>query len=363
MLTWSEQQRDLRRGVSRWAEALSADHVAWDERAEFPWCKWSSIRESGILRTPFPAAYGGLEQDLCTTMYVLEELGHGCEDGGLSFAVTTHMVSAGVPLMRFGTEEQRARFLPSVADGSRICGHAVRDGNEYVLEGQKTFISNGPIGELFVVYAMTDRRAGALGGATALLVPSDTRGFSAGPPQKKMGLRTAPLCDLVFDRCRVPASHVIGREGLGFPILEHVMKWEILCSFIVSIGEMQRRLEKCVQYAKTRTQFGQTIGSFQSVANKLVEMRMGVDVSRAWLYRTAEKVQRNENTTIDVAIAKLLASEHAIASAMHAVQIFGGYGYMTEYGLEKDLRNSVAGAIYSGTSDIQRNRIAKMMGL
>jgi alkylation response protein AidB-like acyl-CoA dehydrogenase len=379
-MVWNEEQRELRRGLAHWGEALSAKHLEWDERAEFPRSKWGSVRECGVLRLPFPRAHGGLEQDLPTTMYVLEELGYRCEDGGLNFAITTHMIGVGVPLLRFGTDEQRARYLSGVVEGDRLCGHAitepdsgsdafamrttaVRDGDCYVLNGRKTFTSNGPAGDLFVVYAMTNKQAGALGGVSAFLVPRDAPGFAAGPPIKKMGLRSAPMCDLVFEDCRIPAANLIAREGMGFAILDHVMKWEILCSFIVSVGEMQRRLEKCLGYAKTRKQFGQAIGSFQAIAHKLVDMRIGVEVSREALYRAGHKVQLNENATVDVAIAKLLASEHNRSSALEAIQIFGGYGYMTEYGLEKELRNAVAGTIYSGTSETQRNRIARMMGL
>jgi alkylation response protein AidB-like acyl-CoA dehydrogenase len=379
-MVWNDEQRELRCGLAHWAAALSANHLEWDERGEFPRAKWNAVRECGVLRLPFPHRHGGFDQDLATTMYVLEELGYRCEDGGLNFAITTHMVGAGVPLLRFGSDDQRARYLTSIVDGSCVGGHAisepdsgsdafamrttaVRDGDHYVLSGRKTFTSNGPVGGLFVVYALTDKQAGALGGVSAFLVPSDAPGFFAGPAIKKMGLRSAPLCDLVFEGCRIPAANLIAREGMGFAILDHVMKWEILCSFIVSVGEMQRRLEKCVSYARTRKQFGQPIGSFQAISHKLVDMRIGVEVSRDALYRAARKVQLNETATVDVAIAKLLASEHNRSSALEAIQIFGGYGYMTECGLEKELRNAVAGTIYSGTSETQRNRIARMMGL
>lgn len=380
MFTWSEQQRELRRGLARFSETLSKGHLADDAASRFPREKWESVRESGVLRLPFPEQYGGMGLDLLSTLYVLEELGYSCEDGGLNFAITTHLVGAGVPLMRFGSDEQRARYLPHVVDGSYLSGHAITepdsgsdafamrtsavlDGDHYLMNGRKTFISNGSIGDLFVVYAVTDRSAGALGSTTAFLVPKDTRGFSIGPPISKMGLRTAPINDLMFEDCVLPTNAVIGRPGMGFAIMDHVMKWEVLCSFIVSVGEMQRRLEKCLAYAKSRKQFGQAIGGFQAISNKLVDMRIGVDVSREWIYRCAEKVQRNENVTVDLAIAKLLASEHNVASALNAIQIFGGYGYTTEYGLEKELRNAIGGTIYSGTSEIQRNRIARMMGL
>jgi alkylation response protein AidB-like acyl-CoA dehydrogenase len=178
-----------------------------------------------------------------------------------------------------------------------------------------------------------------------------------------MGLKTSPLSELFFDDCRIPARNVIGKPGLGFSILDYVMKWEILCSFIINVGEMQHRFERCVEYARTRKQFDRPIGSFQSVANKIVEMKIAVETARAWLYQTAARLLANENVTTDVAIAKLLASEGNLSSALNAVQIFGGNGYMTEYGVEKELRNAVAGTIYSGTSEVQRDRIAKMIGL
>jgi alkylation response protein AidB-like acyl-CoA dehydrogenase len=184
-----------------------------------------------------------------------------------------------------------------------------------------------------------------------------------GPPMEKMGLRTAPLCELFFDNCRIPAGNVIGKPGLGFSILDYVMKWEILCSFIINVGEMQHRFERCVEYARTRRQFNRPIGSFQSIANKIVDMKIRVETARSWLYLTAARFQAGGNVTTDISIAKLLASESNVASALDAIQIFGGNGYMTEYGLEKELRNAVAGTIYSGTSEVQRDRIAKMLGL
>jgi alkylation response protein AidB-like acyl-CoA dehydrogenase len=198
---------------------------------------------------------------------------------------------------------------------------------------------------------------------TAFLVPRDTPGLTIGQPVEKMGLRTSPLCEVFFDDCPVPAGQVIGRVGGGFLVLDHVMKWEILCSFIVNVGEMQSRLERCVEYARSRSQFGRPIGAFQAISHKIVDMSIGTATSRRWLYDTARRLQAGENVTTDIAVSKVVASENNLASAMAAVQIFGGYGYLAEYGLEKELRNAVAGPIYSGTSEIQRNRIAAMLGL
>jgi alkylation response protein AidB-like acyl-CoA dehydrogenase len=379
MIQWSDEQRALLAGLTAWCAELGADHVERDADAAFPWDKWKVVRECGILRLPFDEEFGGLGQDLLTTMYLLEGLGHGCRDGGLSFSVSTSMVSVGVPLQRFGSPELRRRHLPMVCSGEAIGAHAItepdggsdalsmrttatRDGDHWVLDGGKAFVSNGPVADLFVVYARTDPRGGPLG-TTAFLVARDTPGLALGRPMAKMGLRTSPLSELYLDGCRVPGGNVIGRVGGGFLVLDHVMKWEILCSFAVSLGEMTHRLDSCVDYAGQRTQFGRPIADYQAVSHRLADMRIGVETTRKWLYDTGSRVVRGEGVTLDLAITKLVASEANLASALAAVQIHGGNGYMAEYGVEKGLRDAVAGTIYSGTSEIQRNRICSLMGL
>lgn len=379
MIEWTEEQQSLRDGLVRWCEPLNEDHLERDHASEFGFDKWKLIGASGLLGLPFGERWGGLNADLLTTMYVLEGLGHGCRDGGLNFSATTHLVSAGVPLQRYGTQALQDRFLPGVCDGSTIGAHAitepgagsdalnmrttaVRSGDEWILNGSKTFVSNAPIADLFVVYAKSHPDGGPLG-LTTFLVERGTPGFTVGKPLAKMGMKTSPMAELFFDECRVPAANVIGKPGGGFLILDHVMKWEILCSFIVNVGEMQHRLERCVEQARSRVAFGQPIGSYQAISHKIVDMRIGVETARRWLYDTAAQLMAGRNVTVDIAISKLLASEANVASALAAVQIFGGNGYMAEYGLEKDLRNAVGGTIYSGTSEIQRNRIATMMKL
>ena len=379
MIEWNADQVALRAGLARWHDALSAGHIEQDEQGTFSWEKWKLIRQSGILSLPFDERWGGLGQDLLTTMYVLEGLGEGCRDGGLSFSVTTSMASTGIPLERFGSTELKDRYLPKICSGEAIGAHAIteaeggsdalhmrtratRDGDHFVLHGSKTFVSNGPIADLFVIYARTHPDGGPLG-VTAFVVERDTPGLQIGTPLKKMGLRTSPLSELFFDECRIPAAQVVGRVGGGFLVLDHVMKREILFTFIVNVGEMQHRLGRCLDYARTRTQFGKPIGSYQSVANKIVDMKIRVETARKWLYDTAERLTGGANVTVDIAIAKLLTSESNVASSLAAVQTFGGHGYMAEYGLEKDVRNAVAGTIYSGTTEIQYNRIASMLGL
>lgn len=379
MIEWNADQLALREGLTPWHESLSANHIEQDEQSAFSWDKWKLIQQCGLLGLPFDKRWGGLGQDLITTMYVLEGLGEGCRDSGLSFSVTTSMASVGIPLERFGSAELKDRYLSRICSGEAIGAHAIteadggsdamsmrtradRDGDHFVLRGSKTFVSNGPIADLFVIYARTHPASGPLS-VTALLVERDTPGLEIGKPVKKMGLRTSPLSELFFNECRIPASQVIGRVGGGFLVLDHVMKREILFTFIVNAGEMQHRLDRCVNYARTRTQFGKPIGSYQAIANKIVDMKIQLETARKWLYDTAERLVSGQNVTVDMSIAKLLASESNVASSLAAVQIFGGNGYLSEYGLEKDLRNAVAGTIYSGTTEIQYNRIASMLGL
>jgi alkylation response protein AidB-like acyl-CoA dehydrogenase len=379
MHAWTTEQQALRDAIQRRGGALSDGHLDDDMRAEFPRHKWDIVRESGLLALPFDQRWGGLGVDVPTTMYVLEGLGEACRDSGLSFTITTTMASTGVPLERFGSPELQERYLPRLCAGELIGAHAITesrggsdalsmltraeaDGDDFILDGSKTFVSNGPIADVIVVYAKTHPSGGPLG-ITAFVVDRDQPGLSLGPALSKMGLRTSPLCEVFLDGCRIPRTQVLGRVGSGYRIIDYVMKREILFSFIVNVGEMQHRLGRCIEYARSRVQFGRRIGEFQAIANKLVDMRIRVDTARKWLYDTASRLERGDDVTIDLAISKLMASQGNTETALAAVQIFGGYGYMTEYGLEKDVRNAIAGTIYSGTTEIQYNRIASMLGL
>lgn len=379
MIEWTAEQRELRERFREWHGALSEGHLADDRSSTFSRPRWDLVRESGLLRLPFDAAHGGSGHDLLTTMYVLEDLGYGCRDGGLLFSISTHIVSTGIPIQRFGSEDLRSRYLDAVCDGAAIGAHAIsepdagsnamhmetsatEDGDFFVLDGKKSYISNGPVADLFVVYARTDPES-TFQGITAFVVERGDPGFTVGEPVEKMGMRTSPFCDLTFEGCRVPKSNIVGRVGAGFLILEYVLAWEILSLFIMTVGAMQHRFERCVDFANNRHQFGAPIGVNQSIADKLVDMKIGVESSRKWLYDTGERHARKENVTTALAIAKLVTSEANVASATAAVQLFGGRGYLSEYGLEKDLRDAIGGTIYSGTSEMQRRRISTMIGL
>ncbi|MFI0423542.1 acyl-CoA dehydrogenase family protein [Spongiactinospora sp. 9N601] len=369
----------LRDGLKPLLGALNDEALDRDRRGVFSHEKWKLLAEAGLFGLPFPAEYGGLDQDLPATAHILEGLGFGCRDGGLAFSAATHLVGGGIALWRFGGDRLKERYLPGICAGTTIGAHAIsepdhgsdamsmttraeRDGDHWVLTGAKTFVSNAPVADLFTVYARTRPGAGPLG-VSVFLVERDAPGLSVGRPLAKMGLKTSPTAELALDGVRVPADRLIGRPGAGLLIMDHVMTWEILCSFSINLGEMRHRLERCLDYAKTRMQFGRPIGGFQAVAHKIVEMKIGVETSAKWLHDTALRFAAGEDVTSDLAITKLVVSEANLASALTAVQIFGGNGYMAEFGLEKDLRDAVGGVIYSGTSDIQRNRVASLLGL
>lgn len=379
MRQWTDQQRDQRaRHVDAFRE-WGDGHIERDRIGEFSHGQWKLVADSDLLGLPFDPAYGGQGQDLATTMAVFDALGQECRDTGLGFCVSTHVVSTGVPIDRFGSPELKAKYLPSICDGSLIGAHAITErqggsdaarmrttaqarGDTFVLNGEKCFISSGPVADLILVYARTGPGKGPFGIST-FVVERDTPGLELGPPVDKMGLRTSPYCDIRFTNCVVPAENVVGRVGKGFLILDYVMTWEILCSFAISLGAMRHRFERCVEFARSRTQFGSKIGSFQLVSSKIVEMKIRLETASRWLYETADRFLAGEDVMVDVSIGKLLVSEANVASAADAVQIFGARGYSTEYGLEKDLRDATGGTIYSGTSEVQRDKIARMLGI
>jgi alkylation response protein AidB-like acyl-CoA dehydrogenase len=346
--------------------------------APFPREAWAAIAETGLFGELVDASRTPAER-MTRTLAALERLGETCEDGGFGFSVVTHIASTVSSLSQFGTPEARARFLPDLIAGRLVGAHAisepeagsdalamraraVRDGDAYVLTAEKAFVTNGPIADVVVVYAKTGAGDG-VGDVSAFLVPTDLPGVRPGPAMSKVGLVTSPLGTLSLEGVRVPASHRLGREGSGFFILSWVMKREILLAFMVQVGEMRRRIERCVRFVNERRQFGATIGSFQSVSNRIADMRIRYELSRAYLLQAAENLTSSKDATTDIAVAKVFVSEAAIATALDALHIHGGKGFLAETGLGAALCDAVAGTIYSGTNDIQRGRIAAMMGV
>lgn len=377
----TEEQKILRDNVVRFSkEVLNKDVSARDREQTFSRELWVKCAEIGIQGLPVPEEYGGSGVDALSSAIALEALGYGCEDGGLVFSLCAHILSCVVPLWLHGSEEQRHRFLPGLCDGSLIGVHAmtepdsgsdafalrtqaVPDGEGFRLNGTKTFISNGPVADLIIVFAITDSEKGYHGGVTAFLVKKGTPGFTAGKKFEKMGLRTSPIGELVFEDVYVPPEDVLGTVGSGSTLFNNAMDWERICLFASHIGTMERLLEQSTAYARTRQQFGQAIGKFQAISHRIVDMKVQLEAARLLTYRSAWKLGRIKNVSMDAAMTKLFVSENLLSSALSTVQIHGGYGYMTDTQVERALRDAVGATIYSGTSEMQRNIIARWLGL
>ena len=378
--TWSEEQVALKQSIIEFATRSLNDGVIDDDRlGTFSRERWGRCAEFGILGLAMPDAHGGSGLDVLTTMLAMEALGYACRDNGLLFALNAQMWAVQTPIHRFGSDEQRSRYLPALVRGEIIGAHAItepgsgsdafamsataeRRGEHFILNGAKTFVSNAPIADLFLVFASTNRARGFMG-ISAFLIEKGHVGLSVGKPIEKMGLRTAPYAEVVLDDCAVPVTALMGNEGNGGTIFKHSMGWERSCILASHVGAMQRQLETCVEYAKTRHQFGQPIGKNQSVSGMIIDMKLRLETSRLLLYHAGWLRAQGREAVQEVALAKLHLSECFVQSSLQAIQIHGGYGYSTEFGIERDLRDALGGRIYSGTSEIQREIIARSLGL
>ncbi len=378
--SWDKEQRDLKASVIKFArKELNRDVIEKDRTGTFPRDEWKKCADFGIQAFPFPEAYGGINADILTSMLAMEGLGYACKDSGLIFGINAQMWSVQMPIFRFGTEEQKGQYLTKLCGGDIIGAHgmtepdsgsdafslsatAERCGDYYILNGAKTLVTNGPVSDVFVVFATVDKRKRFMG-VTGFIIEKDFPGFQVSKDIEKMGLRTSPMSELFFTDCQVPVANRLGKEGQGAAIFNDSMEWERSCILASYLGGMERQLETCIEHAKTRRQFNQPIGKFQSVANKIVDMKVRMETARLMLYKVAWLKKTKGQAGMDAAIAKLYMSEAWVQSCLDAIQIHGGYGYMTEYELERDLRDSIGGTLYSGTSEIQRNMIARYLGL
>jgi alkylation response protein AidB-like acyl-CoA dehydrogenase len=378
--SWTDDQLRLRDAVIAFANAeLRDDLIRRDRDACFSRELWVKCAEFGLQGLPFPTEYGGGGQDALTTVLAMEALGYACRDNGLIFGLNAQMWSVQTPILRHGSEEQRRRYLPQLCSGAWIGAHGMSEpdsgsdafamrtlaepkGDHYLLNGRKTFVSEGPVADVFLVFATIDRTKGVLG-ITGFLVDRDAPGLRVGQPIHKMGLRTSPMCDLVFEDCRVPAANRLGREGRGAQIFNEAMEWERGCIMASYLGTMQRQLESSIRHAKEREQFGKPIADNQAITGKLVQMHLRTEAARLLIYKGAWLKQNDLPASAATAMAKLFLSEALVQSSLDAIQILGGYGYTVEYEAERDLRDAVGGRLYSGTSEIQQNLIARSLGL
>jgi alkylation response protein AidB-like acyl-CoA dehydrogenase len=369
-------QHALQDSVRRFAAArLNDDVPERDRTGSFSRKLWEECAQFGIQGLPIPEDHGGQGAGVLTTTLAMEALGESCRDGGLLFSLNAHIWSAAMPLLEFGDERQKARYLPGMCDGSLVAVHAIteeqagsdamaltttarQDGDTYVLNGTKHFITNAPEADLFIVFATLERALG-WAGVTAFLVPSGTPGLEVGHGVDKLGLRTSPTGEVVLRDCRVPAEEILGAPSAGMVVFEYAMRLERACIMASAVGMMQRQLDECVRHTTTRHQFGRPIAEFQAVSHPLADMKVRLDAGRLLSRRAAWLADRGELEALDASVAKLYLSEAYLRSSLDTVQLHGGYGFMTESGWDRDLRDAVGGRIYSGTNEMQRNIIAE----
>jgi len=372
--SWNTEQAAAREAAIRFARSEIGDAAT-----EFSREKWRRCARFGVLGLPFPRAYGGAEQDIFTTVLTMEGLGAGCRNNGLLFALNAQMWSVQQPLIALGSPVQKEKYLGRLIAGEIIGAHGMTEPESgsnayslatkaekapggYRLTGTKKLITNAPVADLALVFATTNPQRG-MWGVTAFLVERGEPGFELSAPVEKMGLRGAAMGEMRLESCFVPEENRLGGEGGGARVFESSMEWERSCILACQVGAMERQLEESVRRARERHQFGQPIGNFQSVSNRIADMKVRLESARLLLYQAAWKKHHGISAVMDGAIAKLYLSEAFTASGLDAIRTFGGDGYLTACGVEQDLRDAIGGLFYSGTSDIQRNIITHQLGL
>jgi alkylation response protein AidB-like acyl-CoA dehydrogenase len=370
----TEEQRLLQKTVREFAETELGPHAReWDERQEFPRQVFAKLGEMGLMGVVWPPDYGGSGLTTLDYAIVMEELAR--VEAGVALSVAAHNSLCSGHIFLAGSEEQKKRFLVPLARGEKIgcwgltensAGSdaggtkttAARDGAQWVLNGSKTFITNGRLADTAVVMAVTDRAQGKKG-ISAFLVERGTKGFRAGKKEDKLGVRSSDTSELIFEDCRIPEGNLLGREGHGFIDTLRVLDRGRIGIGAFSVGIAQASLEASIRYAGGRRQFGHAIAEFQAVQFKIADMATKVAAARLLVFRAAALRDSGREHTTESSMAKLFASETAVEVANEAIQIHGGYGYVKEYPVERHWRDSKLGTIGEGTSEVQRLVIAR----
>ncbi|HEX7400745.1 MAG TPA: acyl-CoA dehydrogenase family protein [candidate division Zixibacteria bacterium] len=370
---FSEEQRKLKsqsREIAK--EYLLPKRSYYDETEEFPWDVVRTLAEAGLFECFIAKEYGGRGGGVTEMAIVTEELSRVCAGIALAFAGTG---LGTYPIILFGNDEQKKKYLPDIARGKSLAAFGLTEpnagsdaasiatsaklvGDEYILNGTKQWITNGGEAEIYTVVAMTDKTRGPRG-ASAFIIEKGFPGFSFGKKEKKMGIRASATRELIFEDCRVPRSNLLGKEGMGFVIAMKTFDCTRPGVAAQAVGIAQGALDEAVSYAKSRVQFEKPISSFQAIQHKLADMATLVEAARALVYQIAIAIDRGEmKTSKESAMAKLFASDVAMKVTSDAVGIFGGYGYLRNYPVEKMMRDAKITQIYEGTNQIQRNIIA-----
>jgi alkylation response protein AidB-like acyl-CoA dehydrogenase len=361
--------KDMTRQIAE--EKVVSVREELDVKEEFPWEIMKVLAQSDLFGLFIPEEYGGLGKGCLELCIAVEELSRACLGVATTFAANALGTT---PLLLYGSEEQKKKYLPDIAAGRRLVAFGLTeanagsdaagiqttaklDGNEYVLNGTKQWITNGGEAEIYTIIAMTDRSKGARG-ASAFLVEKGTPGFSFGKKEKKMGIRASATRELIFDNCRIPKENILSREGMGFIITMKTLDNSRTGVGAQGVGVAQGAFEEAVKFARKRIQFGHPVISFQAVQHMLADMSTEIEAARALVYSVAKYIDSGaKEISKESAMAKVFATDMAMRVTTNAVQVMGGSGYMREYPVEKMMRDAKILQIYEGTNQIQRNII------
>ncbi len=369
----TEQQELIRSLARRVAEErILPVRAELDEKEEFPWALMKDLADADLFRIFIPEEFDGLGEGVFTLCLAVEELSRAC--GGVAVTFAADALGA-VPILLYGNEEQKRKYLPDIASGAKLTAFgltepgagsdaggirtaAIRDGDDYIINGTKQFITNGGEAEIYTVIALTDPSRGSRG-ASAFIVEKDTPGFTFGKKEKKMGMRTSATRELVFHNCSVPKENMLGREGIGFIVTMKTLDSTRPGVGAVAVGLAQGALEAAVAYAQQREQFGHPISAIQAIQHILANMAMELEAARALIYATARTIDSGAKNISEIgAMAKVFATDMAMKVTTDAVQVFGGPGYMRDYPVEKMMRDAKINQIWEGTNQVLRNVIA-----
>lgn len=350
----------------------------YDEKGEFCWEAWKKMGEFGLLGLHFPEEYGGAGADVVTSCMAAEALAEGGADGGLTLSWGAHTYLCADTIFVHGNDKQKEKYVPKMASGewigcmgltepnagsdaASITTSAVKKGDRWVLNGTKMFITNGPIADVCVVYAATDKEKRHMG-ISGFIVEKGTKGFGVSKTLKKMGVKTSTTAELFFDDCEIPEENLLGQLNNGFPMALQTLEWDRSALLAPFIGSMEFILKECVKYSKERVQFGRPISQFQAIQKKLADIKCFIEAARLLVYKVAwNKDQGKSLNHMEAACAKLYMGDWGMPMISEAVQIHGGYGYMHEYPVERAFRDTKLAQIGGGTSEIQRLIISKLL--
>ncbi len=372
----SEEHEMIRKMVRDFARNEVAPSAAErDEEERFDMDIFKKMAELGLTGIPWPEEYGGIGSDYLAYVIAVEELSRVCASTGVTLSAHTSL--AGWPVYKFGTEEQKQKYLRPMAEGKSIGGYgltepssgsdaggmrtnAKKDGNDYILNGAKIFITNGGIADFYIVFAITDPEQKTKG-TTAFIVEKDFPGFSVGKKESKLGIRSSPTTEIIFEDCRVPAENILGEVGMGFKVAMMTLDGGRNGIAAQAVGIAQGALDAAVEYAKERKQFGKPIIDQQGIGFKLADMATSIEAARLLTYQAAWLESEGLPYGKESAMSKLFAGDAAMKVTTEAVQVFGGYGYTKDYPVERFMRDAKITQIYEGTQEIQRLVISRML--